>query len=579
MEGNIMTYKKHLSLFFLYVLFHSILIDLNATPVLTIPPISEMSRVTLDGSNVLTQEMMPLKTGENTIYVVRKNFKLETNITIPNNCVLLFDGGSILGDCTLNGQGTYLSGILLNVIDKNVVLKGDWHFQNISPDWFIGSDLEKVQKAFDVSISNRSTQISIDRTYNLTGGTVYIDRGYHSADEISKWSRRNLIVSGIGEGRLIKEDTGFMFSANSASIDFEFNNIHFRGYVDNSNKFDIDSDMCVFDCRYLGNVHVSHCSFCHCGCVFYQKGDVSTPMIGVLSIGNQYMKNKCVMKANECWHSQFIGDAIDDGISFVEGENYNSNIRDLKITNCCIEGFYFDNTAAINLNCNAPGISITDNYFEANFCSIKITRYVTGTITGNAFHSRGSYIKKEHELHCIELAGLKGINITANNVVVDDENMCLFFFDLSSPYYVQSQVLVGCNAVEGETRLSNVEGKVKDLNLVVNSLENNYIDNITNKLKKFFSQIEGGCVVISNYRGMTTISISDLIIKHPINSGYYTGHSINAKPYNQSLPIRGAIVDKDNNKIGLVYVTSDGNIGIRVDYPGTYNGVITYPHY
>lgn len=549
-----------------------------ATPIATSAPFLDMRRVILDGDNFLTQDMMPLKTGKNTIYIISTTLKIEKCITIPDNCVLLFEGGSIIGDGTLKGQGTYLRGMLLNVFDKQVKIDGSWNFQNISPDWFVGSDVEKVQKAFDVSIANRSTQIMIDRTYNLTGGTVYIDRGFHTADEISKWSRRDLIVSGTGEGRIIKEDPGFVFSANSASIDLEFNKIHFRGFLYEKRIFDIANDMCVFDCRYLGNIRVTSCTFCYCGCVYFQNGGVSTPMVGILSIGNQYSKNKCVMRANESWHSQFIGDAIEDGITFVESETVGSNIRDLKISNCCIEGFYNENTAAINLNCSASAISITDNYFEANYCSIRIPRYVSGTITGNAFHSRGRYIEKEKELHCIELARLTGMEITANNVVVDDEKMVLFFFDTSSPYYTQSHLLVGNNSVEGKTRVANRESKVRDLSSVLGLLEKKYTANITGKLMKVFPNIGKGNVFVSNYRGMTTISVSNLVVDGPISSGYYSGHSNEVKPYDSFFPINGAIVDKENSHMGNVIVTSEGNIGIRVDYPGIYNGIITYPH-
>lgn len=68
------------------------------------------------------------------------------------------------------------------------------------------------------------------------------------------------------------------------------------------------------------------------------------------------------------------------------------------------------------------------------------------------------------------MARLKGIEITANNVVVDDEKMVLFFFVTSSPYYSKSQILVGSNGVEGKTKLTNVPGKVKDIHSVVKEL-------------------------------------------------------------------------------------------------------------
>lgn len=544
---------------------------------------AEMRHVVLDTNNIdninnLTQEMMPIDSGANTVYVISKNYKLDNKITIPHNSILLFNGGSISGEGCLEGQGSYIGGNLINVFDKGINLIGDWNFSSISPDWFIGNDLEKIQKAFDVSIANKSCQIEIDRSYNITGGTIYADRGHHSADEISQWSRRNLIISGRGEGRIIKEDAGFMFSANALSIDFVFDKIHFRGYVSKPSDLNTIVDMSVFDCRYLGNLRVTNCSFCHCGCVYFQKGGVNTPMQGVLSIGNQYTKNKSVMHANECWYSQFIGDVAEDGMTFIEGESMGSNIRDLKISNCCVEGFFRPQTVAINLNCNAPGLSITDNYFEANYCSVRIPRNVSGIITGNTFHSRGQRIHKEDEVRCIELAKTSEIEITGNNVVASDENMYLFYFDTSSPYYSQSQKLYGNNHVAGKTMLSNREDNIKDLRVVAETLEDSYINDITNNMKKSFPQISGGSVMITNHRGMTTISLNNLVISSPISSGSYSGHTTEAKPFNTSFSVNGAIVDKDKNLMGTLFVTSVGDIGLRMNKPGTYSGVITYPH-
>lgn len=543
--------------------------------------IVEKKRVLLNSNNgvqTLNQQMMPLKKGANTVYIIQGSYRIEEDIRIPENSVLFFDGGSIVGNYALYGQNSYLSGELNNVFGTDISFSGNWYFQTISPDWFIGTDLEKLQKAVDVSIANRSSQITINRSYNLTGGTIYIDRGFHSKDEISKWSRRNMIFTGSGEGRLIKEDAGFMFSANSTSIDFEFDRIHFRGYIANASDLSTIKDMRVFDCRYLGNIRVLNCTFCHCGCVYYQTGGTKTPMQGVLSIGNQYMKNKCVMKANECWHSQFIGDAIEDGITFIQGENKGSNIRDLKITNSCVEGFYHENTAAIDLNCNASGLSITDTYFEANYCSIKMPRYVTGIISGNTFHSRGAFIKKGVELHCIELARIESLEVTANNIVVDDEKMVLFYFDTSSPYYSSSQILYGNNGVEGKSKMTNLQDKVKSLRLVLEAQEKYYVNDITGYLKIVFSQIKSGKVIISTYRGMTTISVSNLVVSGAINSGTYSGHSKEAKTFNQSLAVNGSLVDKDKNLMGLIFVTSSGDIGLRINQAGTYSGTITYPH-
>jgi hypothetical protein len=52
-------------------------------------------------------------TTENTIYVLKDEFTLDKNLTVPNNCVLEMDGGKILGNnniylgenCKITGHG------------------------------------------------------------------------------------------------------------------------------------------------------------------------------------------------------------------------------------------------------------------------------------------------------------------------------------------------------------------------------------------------------------------------------------------------------------------------------------------
>lgn len=66
---------------------------------------SGMGRVILrknmvNGVNVLTQEMI---NQDNTIYEIRYDFILDEDITIPENCVLEFDGGSVSGNKKISG--------------------------------------------------------------------------------------------------------------------------------------------------------------------------------------------------------------------------------------------------------------------------------------------------------------------------------------------------------------------------------------------------------------------------------------------------------------------------------------------
>ena len=84
---------------------------------------SGLGRKTLElkegGSNVLTQEDF---SDTNTIYVIQYDFVLGEDVTIPENCVIEFDGGSISGNNTLNLNNCFLNGniSILSEVSGNV---------------------------------------------------------------------------------------------------------------------------------------------------------------------------------------------------------------------------------------------------------------------------------------------------------------------------------------------------------------------------------------------------------------------------------------------------------------------------
>lgn len=98
----------------------------------------------LVGVNTLTQEMFYQA---NTIYVVQYDFVLGENITMPSNCILLFEGGSIGGPYTLTGDNTGLCAGLVKIINRNISFAGTWNVDWAYPEWVGG-------KANETSIDN-----------------------------------------------------------------------------------------------------------------------------------------------------------------------------------------------------------------------------------------------------------------------------------------------------------------------------------------------------------------------------------------------------------------------------------------
>lgn len=79
----------------------------------------------VNGVNTLTQEMI---SATNTKYIIKYNYTLGENITIPENCILEFDGGSIVNSTensySLTGTATKVVNLYNYTIFSNITPTG-----------------------------------------------------------------------------------------------------------------------------------------------------------------------------------------------------------------------------------------------------------------------------------------------------------------------------------------------------------------------------------------------------------------------------------------------------------------------
>ena len=114
---------------------------------------------------------------ENTVFVIRYDYELAEDITIPANCTLKFEGGNISGGHTLTGNNTGILAGITKIFGNDVTLAGRWNVAESYPEWFgakgdgVIDDTFALQKSLDFSyrvIINKGTyriSLSSDRFY------------------------------------------------------------------------------------------------------------------------------------------------------------------------------------------------------------------------------------------------------------------------------------------------------------------------------------------------------------------------------------------------------------------------------
>ena len=191
-------------------------------------PYNGMGRVVLkkhivDGVNTLTHEAFEDSEGndrENTIYVIQYDFDLDgAEITIPANCVLEFEGGS-LSNGTLTGNGTQIIAPKVAIF-TGITIVGTWNVPEISSTWFSDatSVTDKILELFNLCDENVSNLVVIENgTYNVAAKSS----GYQPI--ISPVSNTDICIKGK-----IKQSNDGQSSYNLFYL-YNVHNIRFYGF-------------------------------------------------------------------------------------------------------------------------------------------------------------------------------------------------------------------------------------------------------------------------------------------------------------------------------------------------------------
>lgn len=215
----------------------------------------------------------------------------------------------------------------------------------INPDDFTGTtDAQKLQNAINYAIAHDSSTINITRRYDITGSTLMMSKGvYYTSEERIRY-RAKLSFIGTAEGCLYKGDTGYFFSADTYSGDFQFINVHFVGNVVLGSEDDIAARKTgchVFDCSKLIRITTIGCSFTLLDTVFdgSRTVDTSSNMQSIRSIGDLVTYSNRVASVILCWDVSFIGLTAEIvNTCFSTKEAAYINVSHVNFESCCIEG-------------------------------------------------------------------------------------------------------------------------------------------------------------------------------------------------------------------------------------------------
>lgn len=137
---------------------------------------TDENKVYLERNNgVLSQEMFKDERGRlrsGIIYVIRYDYLLKSDITIPEKCVLVFDGGSLRGAYAIIGSNTGIQADLVKIFNDDVKFKGNWNVKEAYPEWFgaVGDD-EDIDNAIALNACMRSGiahTISFSKSYYIS---------------------------------------------------------------------------------------------------------------------------------------------------------------------------------------------------------------------------------------------------------------------------------------------------------------------------------------------------------------------------------------------------------------------------
>ena len=321
---------------------------------------SGMKRIVLKKSDNFKTKVEE-QTGGNTIFVIKYDYTLSSNITVPANCILEFDGGSISGNGTgkdtLTGNFDIKSPLVR--IFKNCKLSDYNH--PLHSKWFciadgVTDDADNLQCLFDSGVNF----IIDEGTHRFTKSLVlssYIQ--IYGNSPFSKYTDCCLFFDSNGT-----PDEALRFNRYETSPYITLKGVHFVGKRNSNNSYGYYNDTkCIVTSQtnvLASCLEVEDCYFENFDCVFYSNSN---------SYYNSFHRIRCysfgiVFKGFDPNNFRVTESRISNGKNVFMFDSATGGDGPITIDRNCFEGFHGNLISVLGITIGK--LNFTNNYVEVD---------------------------------------------------------------------------------------------------------------------------------------------------------------------------------------------------------------------
>ena len=472
-------------------------------------------------TNLLTQDML---SKENTIYIIQYDYSLNyQTITIPEGCVLQFEGGSI-STGTLSGNNTIITAEPYNIF-KTIGFAGTFNIEKVIPEWFGAKgdnstiNTKPFQDAIDFA-EFAATNVEFQSGDYVIDGTLYI----------RKQSR--IHITGMGKYKTFiylktTSPVNSMIDINSPEVTTYYQFIRIKDlslYVNNNADYgiyapkltasEIDSITIFGASNYALRIEYGWSNILY-NCAFSR----GTNGVYLYRSANAIMMRQCTFTnlSGVGLHME-AGNAIsvmDCDFEFVKGVPiYIKN----RVTNLTVNGCYFEGN-------NETGFDFTNVVFNVktsiiiNGSAVSADTSFGDTYKNESIVITNNYFNEWFTNSIVFAASVIGLNIRDNYFLKEDKDCYIFDAPIWDSAVTLEQVQIGNNPMFSGNFISPPETQsyltACDIR-VENAIRKNYLPSIMSWVKSNSSLIFSGKYT-DKYNGLNTFELQQ---SNPANIYY-----------------------------------------------------------